>query len=75
MSFEISYHNGSMDGKTKRVRSLGEQLRTRTFIWREYDKRTRQATGRMRREVYLFDSKARRYSLIVSEGICDPTSA
>lgn len=67
MSFEITYRNGSMSGRSKRVRSLGEQPPQKTFIWREFDKRTNKPTGRTRTEIYKFDFNDRAYVLSASD--------
>lgn len=58
---EITYLNGSMNGESKRVRSLSEQPAQKIFVWREFVGGKR--TGRTRTETYRLDRSTGVYSL------------
>lgn len=63
MSAEIKYVGGSMNGRTKRVRSVGEQKSVERFVWKEFDRVTKKPTGNERRENYRLDRERREYVL------------
>lgn len=63
MAIEVKYIGGSMDGKTRRTRSLCDLNRVQRFIWREFDKATNKPTGNERRESYRLDFPSRQYVL------------
>lgn len=48
MAVQVKYVGGSKDGQVRRTRSLCDLPSLERFIWREFDKVTKQATGRTR---------------------------
>jgi hypothetical protein len=65
MSIEIRFRNGHENGKTIRVRSLGEQPSQRTFVWKEFC--NGKPTGSQRTEIYRLDRDNREYVLLASD--------